>query len=464
MEGVRLLARARRRPSARSATPAPPFVKPSLASAANAPASSARRLTNSTSSFVSPGRRFTATTAGTPNAWIVFRWRRTLAKPVSIACSAAERSTRGSSLEPGVMLDRADGGHEHRRRRGQLAEPAHDVEELLHPHVGAEPGLGDDVVAELHPDQVGDQRVVAVGDVGERAAVHEHRLPLERLHEVRLDRILEQHGHRAGGAEVLGGDRLAAVERVRGGDPRHPPAQILQVASDGHDRHHLRRGGDVEAGLAGVSVGTAAEADGDVAERPIVHVDGAPPGYAQCVDVMRVAVQDRGIDHRREQVVGGADRVDVTGEVEVQVLHRDDLGQAAAGRAALDPEHRTERRLAQARHRVLADHAEPLGEPDQRRRLALSGPGRRHTGDAHDLAVGPVLQAVEHRQRDLRLVAPVRLDLVGLEPGSLRDRSIGTSSASWAISRLVFILVPSSVLVSILSVSLLVADGRGGKL
>ena len=297
------------------------------------------------------------------------------------------------------MLDRADGGHEHGCGRGQLAEPAHDVEELLHAHVRAEPGLGDDVVAELHPDQVGDQRVVAVGDVRERAAVHQHRLALERLHEVRLERVLEQHGHRAGGAEVLGGDRLPAVERVSRGDPRHPLAQVLEVASDSHDRHHLRRRGDVEAGLPRVSVGPAAEADRDVAQRPVVHVDGAAPRDAQRVDVVRVAVEDRGVDHRREQVVGGADRVDVAGEVQVQVLHRDDLGQAAAGRAALDAEHRTERRLAQARHRVLADHAEPLGEPDERGRLALSGPGRGHAGDADDLAVGSVLETVEHRQR-----------------------------------------------------------------
>ena len=34
-----------------------------------------------------------------------------------------------------------------------------------------------------------------------------------------------------------------------------------------------------------------------------------------------------------------ADGVDVAGQVEVEVLHRDDLAVAAAGRAALDAEH-----------------------------------------------------------------------------------------------------------------------------
>ena len=46
------------------------------------------------------------------------------------------------------------------------------------------------------------------------------------------------------------------------------------------------------------------------------------------------------------EVVRGADRVDVAGQVEVEVLHRDDLAVAAAGRAALDPEHGPEARLA----------------------------------------------------------------------------------------------------------------------
>ena len=200
-----------------------------------------------------------------------------------------------------------------------------------------------------------------------------------------------------------------------------PLAQVLEVSRDRHDRHHLGSRGDVEAGLARVAVGPAAEPDRDVAQRAVVHVDRAAPGNPQRVDLVRVAVQDRRVDHRREQVVGGADRVDVAGEVEVQVLHRHDLVEAAAGGAALDPEHRAERGLAQARDRVLADHAEPLGEPDERRRLALAGLRRRHPRDADQLAVGSVLEALEHRQRDLRLVAPVWLDLVGFESRALGD-------------------------------------------
>ena len=110
-----------------------------------------------------------------------------------------------------VVLERARRRDEHDRARTELADPADDVEELLHAHVRAEAALGDDVVAELERDAVGDERVVAVGDVRERTAMDERRLPLERLDEIRLERVLQQHGHRACGPQLLRRHGLALV-------------------------------------------------------------------------------------------------------------------------------------------------------------------------------------------------------------------------------------------------------------
>ena len=114
-------------------------------------------------------------------------------------------------------------------------------------------------------------------------------------------------------------------------------------------------------------------------------------------------------------------RMQVAGEVEVQVLHRDDLRVAAAGRAALDPEDRPERRLADAEHRVGAEQAEPLREPDSRRRLPLALRRRRDRGDTDELPVRPVGEPVENAEVDLALVAAVRVQLVRLETEPGRD-------------------------------------------
>ncbi len=93
----------------------------------------------------------------------------------------------------------------------------------------------------------------------------------------------------------------------------------------------------------------------------------------RAVETEGVAPIDVVVDQRREQVVRAGDGVEVAGEVEVDVLHGDDLGVAAAGRAALDAEAGAERGLAQAAHGFLADAVEAVREADGGRRLALAG-------------------------------------------------------------------------------------------
>ena len=96
------------------------------------------------------------------------------------------------------------------------------------------------------------------------------------------------------------------------------------------------------------------------------------------------------------------------------------------GRAALDPEDRAERGLAQAERHAPADVAEPLRERDRGRRLALAGLRRRDRRDADELAVRPVGEAIDDRQVDLGLVLAVEVVLVRLEAqllGDLGDRA-----------------------------------------
>ena len=106
-----------------------------------------------------------------------------------------------------VVLQRADGRDDHHRRGTQSRLAALDVDELLGAEVGAEARLGHDVVGELQRRRGRQHRIAAVRDVGERAAVNERRIVLERLHEVRLQRLLEQYRHRALRVEIARADR-----------------------------------------------------------------------------------------------------------------------------------------------------------------------------------------------------------------------------------------------------------------
>ncbi len=309
------------------------------------------------------------------------RWRRTLAMPVSIAARPRARSVRGSSSMPPWCLIARTVVHEHDGARGQPAEAADDVEELLHAHVRAEARLGHDVVAELHADEVGDERVVAVGDVGERAAVHQARLALERLDQVGLERVLEQHGHGARGAEVLGGDRRAAVEGLRDGDRAEAAAQVLQVARDGHDGHDLGGRGDVEAALARVAVGAAAEARRSIWRRARSFMSIArrqPTRSASICSGLPCRIEASSIAASRLLAAPMAWMSPVKCRLRSSIGTTWVMPPPAA--PPLMPNTGPERGLAQARTGRLPMTPEALRQADQRGRLALAGLGRRHAG------------------------------------------------------------------------------------
>ena len=98
-----------------------------------------------------------------------------------------------------MHLERADGGDDDDAIGLEPGFAAFDVEEFLRAEIGAEASLGDHVVGELERRRGGDHRIAAMRDIGEGAAMHEGRIVLERLHEVRRERILEQRRHGAGG-------------------------------------------------------------------------------------------------------------------------------------------------------------------------------------------------------------------------------------------------------------------------
>ena len=250
-------------------------------------------------------------------------------------------------------------------------------------------------------------------DVGERAAVHEGRRVLERLYEIGLERVFEQGRHGALGLELGGAHRAPVV-----GVAHHDLAQTVLEVGDGggqaQDGHDLGGDGDVEAVLAGHALGAPAEAVHDMAQLAVVHVHGALPGDALGIDAEGVALLDVVVEHRREQVVGGADGVEVAREVQVDVLHGDDLGVAAARRASLDAEHRAERRLAQ-RHRALdAAAAQAVGQADRRGGLSLARRGGVDGGDQHQLGV-VVRRLVQQRVVDFGLVESVRDDVLPID-------------------------------------------------
>ena len=307
------------------------------------------------------------------------------------------------------------GGDQHHGVRRQPRLAALDIEEFLRAQIGAEAGLGHDVVGQFQCRRRRRHRIAAMGDVGERPAVDESRVVLQRLDDIRHQRVFQQHRHRRRRLDVGRAHRLAGPG-VADDDITDTLGEVVQVGRQAEDRHDLRRHGDVEPVLAGKAVGDAAERRRNLAQGAVVHIDDAAEGDPAGVEAGRVAPVDVVVNHRGEQVVGDADGVEVAGEMEVDILHRHNLGIAAAGRPALHAEAGSERGLAQAHGRALADPVQAVAEADSRRRLALARRGRRDRGDQDQLAVRPVLERADEVVGNFRLVRavlqqPVRRDI-----------------------------------------------------
>ena len=141
-----------------------------------------------------------------------------------------------------VISDGLGRGHDDHARRVQAGQATLDVKEFLRAEVGGKTGLGHDAIRQLEGQAGGHGGVGALGDVGEGAAVHEGRRAFERLHEVRMDGVAQQHLHCAHRLHLFGADRLAAVGEAHHhvGHALAEVAVVLRHAEDGHD---LRGGG-----------------------------------------------------------------------------------------------------------------------------------------------------------------------------------------------------------------------------
>ena len=207
---------------------------------------------------------------------------------------------RQASVEvAAVPLQRPRRGDEDDGVGCQPARTADDVDELLEAEIAAEAAFGDDVVGELQPDEIGDERAVAVRDVRKGPSVDERRLAFERLHEIGLERVLEENGHRAGDLELLGRHRVAVV-RPRDRDRAEAAPDISAVAGHRHQRHHLGGGRDVEPRLARERL-VLSDPDVDAAQEAILDVQAAAPRDIRRVDAEVVAVNQSARRRRRRE-------------------------------------------------------------------------------------------------------------------------------------------------------------------
>ena len=118
------------------------------------------------------------------------------------------------------------------------------------------------------------------------------------------------------------------------------------------------------------------------------------------------------VQYRGQQIVGQLNGVEIAGEMQVDVFHRDNLRIAAAGGAALHAEYRAETRFAQCDDRLLANAVERIAQAHRCGRLAFASRSGTDRGDEDQLAIRPAFQTVQILQRYLGLIVAVGFELL----------------------------------------------------
>jgi hypothetical protein len=173
----------------------------------------------------------------------------------------------------------------------------------------------------------------------------------------------------------------------------------------------------------GNSVADATQPDHAIAECAIVHVDRAGPGDPARIDLQRIALLQMIVEHRREQRVRARDRVKVSREMEIDVIHRNDLRVSAAGGSALHTEDRTEAWLANAQRNLLTHSPKRLRQSNRYRALSFAGRSRIGRGDDDEASADRPLRDVE---RNLRFILSIEIELVAREAQLRGDVLDGT--------------------------------------
>ena len=163
----------------------------------------------------------------------------------------------------------------------------------------------------------------------------------------------------------------------------------------------------------------------NLAQGAFVHVHHPPPDNLVLVDAQGVAKVQMVIEHRRQQVVGGGHDMEISIEVQIDLLHRRDLGVAAAGAAALDTKARSDGWFPQAEDGFLAQAIEGVGQSDTRGGLAFASGSRMDRSHQDQLACRGVLQPPVKVKADLGLGLAIQVQVL------LLDADLGRDGFNW---------------------------------
>lgn len=401
----------------------------------------------------------------------------TLAEKLDVlsAVLLSEWGTWGDVWSSTVNLEGTDGSNDNNDIWYESGRSALDVEETLTTHGEVETGLSDNVSGlllwilillssgKLQGELVSNDGRSTDGDVGEWTSVDENWSSLQSLHKVRLDSILHEGSKSTSNTEIVTGNWLSLL----GGTNDHASeslSHISKVVGQSQNSHTLGSDSNVESSDTSVTLLSWGQSNLDLTEMTIVNIEDTLPGDAFWVNVetgeagdlligqiiwvglgdaqlLETAVPDwseltdtlllwyqtveewlvllgrlvehSGVDGSSEQVVGGTNGVDITSQVHVELIHRNDLSVTSSSSSSLDTKGWSLGWLSDVGEANLVQvGTESLGDTHGGGRLALAQWGWGDTSNQNVLSVLAMLESVIDIELDLSLVGTEQLNLV----------------------------------------------------
>ena len=299
--------------------------------------------------------------------------------------------------------------HEHSEVWLQTSLAALDVVELLCTEVGTESSLCNGIVAILQSGSSSHHGVTAMGDVGKRTAVNEGRSALCGLNQVWLQGIEEQSHDTSTYTHILDGEWFVILcdteENIV-----DATTQVVNASCETHDSHDFRSRSDIESSLCLDAVLIADTGD-DAAETTVVYVHHAAPENLLQLEslclVLETVVVQKGSNH----VVSLGDGMKIASEMEIDLIHRQNLGVTATCSTTLHAEARTQRWFAKSHYGFLANLLHTQGETHRYGGLAITSLGRTDSGNEDEVMIFELVR-IDVASSNLGNVATIVFNLV----------------------------------------------------
>ena len=247
---------------------------------------------------------------------------------------------------------------------------------------------------------------------------------LKCLHEVGLYSVLKERGHSAVSLKVAAVYGLVVVCVSH----EYISKSFLEVGerlSKAENSHYLTCYGDHKVILPRNAVYLRAKTYGDISQRAVIGVGNSGEEYSSLVDPKLVTLLKMIVYYSAKQIVCRGYSVEVAREMEIDIVHRNDLRVSAARSAALNSENRAERGLSERDDGILADLVHSHSKTYGGRGLSLACGGGVYSGNEDKLTVRLVLCSREKIVVYFCLVFSVELKLVCLNVKLCGDLGYG---------------------------------------